>query len=144
MIAVHTRELELAEIRTPGDDSRHVRAAFPVHWEAGSAATSMVYFELDPGMHLGTHRDTPEELLVVLEGEVEATVGEERVRLGPGSVAVVPSMAPHDVRNVGEGTARVCGVFPANTMVAHFAEPFSVMGAEPTRVNGTPLPEREG
>jgi quercetin dioxygenase-like cupin family protein len=143
MQAIDTRELELAEIRSPGDETRDVRAAFPIHWQTGSTSTSMVYFELAPGMHLGAHTDSAEEVLVVLEGEVEATVGSETARIAAGGVAVVPAMEPHDVSNAGTTVARVAGIFGANATAAVFEEEFSVMGMEPTRVNGTPPPEVE-
>jgi quercetin dioxygenase-like cupin family protein len=141
MYAFETRNLDLAEIRTPGDPTRDVRAAFPLHRETGAASTAVVYFELEPGMHLGSHVDSAEEVLVVLEGEVEATVGGRRARVGAGGIVLIPSMVPHDVANVGGVTARVAGVFSANTTVSVFEQPFSVMGMEPTRVTGTPMPE---
>ena len=143
MQAIHTSALELASISSPADQTREVRAAFPIHWQTGATSTAMVYFELEPGMHLGTHIDSAEEVLVVLEGEVEATVGDESVRLAAGGVAVAPAMVPHDVRNVGATTVRVTGIFGANATAAVFEEEFSVMGMEPTRVNGTPHPEVE-
>ncbi len=143
MQTIDTTNLELAQISSPGDETREVRAAFPIHWQTGATSTAMVYFELEPGMHLGVHTDSAEELLVVFEGEVEATIGDETGRLSAGGVAVVPAMEPHDVRNVGTTTARVAGVFGANALVAMFEEEFSVMGMEPTRVNGTPPPEVE-
>lgn len=143
MYAIETDELELAEISSPGDETRDVRAAFPIHWQTGATATAMVYFELEPGMHLGRHVDSAEELLVVIAGEVEATVGEESGVVGEGGVVLVPATVPHDVRNVGEGTARVAGVFGANATVAVFDDEFSVMGMEPTRLNGTPPPANE-
>jgi quercetin dioxygenase-like cupin family protein len=141
MQAIDTSTLELADISSPGDETREVRAAFPIHWQTGATSTAMVYFELEPGMHLGTHTDSAEELLVVLEGQVEATVSEESARLAAGGVAVVPAMEPHDVSNVGSATARVAGIFGANATAAVFEKEFSVMGTEPTRVNGTPPPE---
>ena len=143
MQAIETKALELAEISSPGDGTREVRAAFPIHWQTGATSTAMVYIELEPGMHLGTHTDSAEEILVVLDGEVEATVGSESARLTGAGVAVVPAMEPHDVRNVGNATARVVGIFGANATVAVFEEEFSVMGMEPTRVNGTPPAEVE-
>jgi quercetin dioxygenase-like cupin family protein len=81
MRTVDIGKLELAEISSPTDETREVRAAFPIHWQSGATSMAMVYFELEPGMHLGTHTDSAEELLVVLEGEVEATVGSEAGRL---------------------------------------------------------------
>jgi quercetin dioxygenase-like cupin family protein len=143
MQAFDTRELELAEISSPGDDTRDVRVAFPIHWQTGSTSTAMVYFELDPGMHLGAHTDSAEEVLVVLDGEVEAAIGSRTGTLAAGGVTVVPALETHDVRNVGTETARVVGIFGANATVAVFAEPFSAMEMEPTRVAGTPPPPGE-
>lgn len=140
MYTVSTTDLELAPISSPGDPTRDVCAAFPLHREHGAASTAVVYFTLEPGMHLGRHADSAEELLIVLEGEVEAMVGDEAARVSAGGMALVPALVVHDVRNVGSTTARVCGVFSANTMVAVFEEPFSVMGMAPMRVTGTPMP----
>lgn len=141
MYAVQTQDVELAAIASPTDPTRRIRAAFPLHRDTGAASTAMVYFELEPGMRLGTHVDSAEEVLVVLDGEVEAVVAGERGRLRAGGVVLVPSMARHDVINTGTATARVCGIFSANTTVAVFEEEFSVMGGPPTRINGTPPPE---
>jgi quercetin dioxygenase-like cupin family protein len=141
MQAIDTKQLELASISSPGDGTREVRAAFPIHWQTGATSNAMVYFELEPGMRLGTHIDSAEEILVVFEGDVAVTVGSESARLPAGGVAVVPAMQPHDVRNVGSATARVAGIFGANATVAVFEDEFSLMGMEPTRVNGTPPPE---
>src|SRR5918996_3360849 len=134
MHAMQTQDLELAPITSrPADDTRDVRAAFPIHRGGGAESTSAVYFELAPGMRLGAHTDSAEEVLVVLEGEVEAIVRDERTRISAGGFAVVPANAPHDVRNAGEGTARVLGLFSSGAMIAEFEDEFSVAGGEPTR-----------
>jgi quercetin dioxygenase-like cupin family protein len=87
----------------------------------GSKALATVYFELPPGDHLGRHTDIAEELLVVLEGEIEATIGEERRTAAKGSIVLVPEMVPHDVRNIGDQPAKVLGVFGgANNIIATF------------------------
>jgi quercetin dioxygenase-like cupin family protein len=138
MLTIQTQDLALADIDSPHDPTRVVRATFPLHWQTGACATAMVYFELEPGRHLGTHTDSAEEVLVVLEGEVEATVGDQTGRVSAGGVVLVPAMAPHDVRSVGERTARVCGIFAANATVSVFEQAFSVMGAPPSCVIGTP------
>ena len=77
-----------------------------------------------------------EEVLVVLEGEVEITVGDERGRARAGAIAVVPAEVPHDVAAV-EGPAKVAGVFSANTIVSVFEDTWVPYG---TRVLGTPPP----
>jgi uncharacterized cupin superfamily protein len=40
---------------------------------------------------VGTHTDSAEEVLVVLDGEVEIVVGDERHRASAGAIAVVPA-----------------------------------------------------
>ena len=86
-------------------------------------------------MRLPRHTDSAEEVLVVLEGEIEATIGDDRARLVAGGVAVVPALVPHGAESVGERTAKVAGVFSANTIVAIFDDAFDQTGG---RVVGTP------
>ena len=78
-----------------------------------------------------------EDASVVLEGEVEAVVGDARARLRAGGLAVVPAMVPHGAVNVGPSTARVAGVFSSNTIVAIFDHAFDQTGG---RVVGSPPP----
>ena len=117
------------------NDLDGLRYAFPIAAEANSA---VVYFELDPGAMLETHTDSAEEILLVLEGSVVATVGDESGTLETGGMAVVPAHVPHGARNEGDETARVVGFFTAGTIVSHFAEPFAP-GAPTQLVNGSPV-----
>ncbi len=119
MITVDLDTFELHEEEVPGGT---LRFGYPLHSAVGTAASAAVYFELSPGAELGTHTDTAEELLVVLAGEAEALIGEERGRLRPGQLAVVPAMASHNVRNVGEQPLRVLGFFASATVVSTFAD----------------------
>jgi quercetin dioxygenase-like cupin family protein len=77
-------------------------------------------------------------LLLVLEGSIEATVGDETGRLETGAMAVVPAHLPHGARNDGDETARVIGFFTAGTIVSHFAEPLVPEGPQQI-VNGSPV-----
>jgi quercetin dioxygenase-like cupin family protein len=137
MHTVQTRELDLAPARHRDDEANVVRAAWPVHRGTGARGTAAVYFELDRGMRLGRHTDSAEEVLVVLAGEVDVVVADERRRLTAGGIAVVPAEVPHDVVGAGSGTARVTGVFPSNTIVSVFDDEWVPYG---TRVLGTPPP----
>jgi quercetin dioxygenase-like cupin family protein len=56
-----------------------------------------------------------------------------------GQVAIVPAMAPHSLRNVGEGILRVLGVFSSATLVATFEDPLAPDGPQ-VMVAGAPLP----
>jgi len=97
----------------------------------------VVLFELDPGAELVSHTDSAEEILVVLQGSAEATVGDECGPLAAGQAALVPASVPHGVRNTGSETLRVLGFFSASTILSRFEEA-PAPGAPRLFVNGAP------
>ena len=113
--------VDLNEIQTI-ENWEGMRAAFPTSSDTGSAATATVYMTFEPGAELPEHRDSAEELLVVLEGAVEASIDGEHGTLSEGQLAVVPAMAPHGFRNAGDVPARVLGFFGGSTNVATFTD----------------------
>jgi quercetin dioxygenase-like cupin family protein len=137
MIAASIDQLELSETTSSDDASLRTRTAYPISWEAGAASSAVVYFELEPGDHLGVHSHSAEELLYVVAGEVEATVGDEVERLGEGSLAVAPSGVNHDVRCVGDTKARCIGFFPSASVQSIYE---CELDPDGERVQGTPLP----
>lgn len=137
MHTIQTQQLDLAPARHRDDEANVVRAAWPLSRDTGSRSTAAVYFELDRGMRLGTHTDSAEEVIVVLAGEIDVIVGDERRRVAAGGLAVVPAQVPHDVVGAGAETARVTGVFSASTIVSVFDDEWVPYG---TRVLGTPPP----
>jgi quercetin dioxygenase-like cupin family protein len=133
MQIVNLREQELVS----NFEGHHV--VFPVSSATGNAATATVYMEFEPGAELPEHRDSAEELLVVLEGTVEAHVDGATVTMREGDLTVVPAMAAHGVRNTGDRRARVLGFFGGATNVATFTDP---QGPQAWRVFvvGAPIP----
>ena len=127
---IDLHSLDFFERTSELDPTIRVRVAFPHSSAEGTASTATVYFELEPGAHLGRHTDSAEELLLVLEGQGEATVGEESAPASAGAVVTVPAMKPHDIRNVGDGPLRVLGFFSASTVVATFDEPAAAGGPQ--------------
>lgn len=140
MLTVDLDRVELQDNSTAGGP---IRVAFPFHSAAGTGSTAAVLFELEPGSALATHTDSAEEVLHVLEGDAEAEIGDELVLLREGELAVVPAMAPHSLRNVGEGTLRVLGIFSSSTLVATFEEPLAPGGPQ-VMVAGAPIPIAAG
>src|SRR5262245_3134436 len=126
-IAVHRKEIpamnavDLAQLELmpnfPG-----LRGQFPFHSGTGTAASAVVYFEIDPGSLLPMHTDSSEETLLVLAGRGEAWVGDETAPLEEGQMALVPAMAPHGIRNVGDAVLRCVGFFASSTIVHVFPE----------------------
>ena len=56
----------------------------------------MAWIRLEPGAVVPRHDHLNEQLGVVLEGEIDLTVGDETRRLGPGGGWVIPANAPHE------------------------------------------------
>lgn len=123
MTSVNLKELELNEFVGVTDSRQHCKASFPLVGYHGSRKLATVYFELAPGDNLGSHTDSAEELLIVLEGQAEAKVGGESIMADGGSIVLVPKMVPHDIRNTGSNTVKVLGVFGGdNNIVATFEQ----------------------
>jgi quercetin dioxygenase-like cupin family protein len=139
LTTTNVQQLELHDGWWESDpDSLRARFAFPMFWATGNASTAVLYVELEPGCGGGRHTDTPEEILLILEGEVEVEIGEERDVLRAGGLALIPALVPHRFRNVGETTARIVGFFSSNVVIAEFDEPVMPVGR---RAVGTPSPE---
>lgn len=66
-------------------------------------------FEVDAHSH-ADHADC----FWVLEGEVEFTVGEDVVRVGPGAWVAAPVGVTHGFRNVGDGELRMLNIHAPN------------------------------
>ena len=72
-----------------------------------TGAIQMMWIVMPPGTHSGeapfVHEG--EECGVVLLGEVETVIGNERYVLGPGDAIYHPSTIPHRSRNIGDSDA---------------------------------------
>jgi quercetin dioxygenase-like cupin family protein len=120
-----------------------LRVSFPAHSATGTASTATVLFELDPGAELPVHSDSAEELLIIVQGTAEARVGDEVGVLETHQVGLVPPMAPHGLRNIGDDVLRVFGTFSASTVVSTFPQSFrpdAEPGVPDVFVIGAPMP----
>ena len=106
---MYTLDLAALEAQEMGGG---LSVTFPFSSATGTADTAAVYLVLEPGGALPEHTDSAEEWLV-------------------------PAIAPHSARNIGDGPARILGLFGASTNVAHFSDELApgvktlVVGAEP-------------
>src|ERR671912_2199250 len=128
MYTVRLSDLELPEGGYENDPTMRVKGNSPFSAATGAKNTAVVYFEVEPGCRLGTHTDSAEEILLILEGEAEASVGDEQGRVSAGEMAVVPAMVPHALRNVGDETVRVVGFFSSNVVASTFDRPMKPLG----------------
>ena len=124
------RTLEMLDAWYENDQAMRISVNFPFYAGTGNKSSSVVYFEIEPGHHLGTHTDSAEEILLILSGPVEARLGDETGQLSTGQAALIPQMVPHGVRNIGEETARCVGFFAAATVVSTFDQPMMPFGRQ--------------
>jgi quercetin dioxygenase-like cupin family protein len=141
MLSTRLDQLELTEYWCEADPTLRGRLSVPLATGNGAASSALIYFEHEPGEHHGRHTDSAEEIVVVLEGEAEVSVGDERARVSAGTVALIPALVPHDIRNVGEGTLRVVGFFSSAAVVSPFDELLAPFGRR-VLVLGAPDEER--
>lgn len=120
MLTVNLNELPLHTTWTENAPQQRAHSTFPFLGAQENENTSVVYVELDPNEELGTHTDSAEEVLLILEGRVEVTVGDETAVVEAPSLALVPTMVPHTLRNVGTSRVKFAGFFPSRYLVATF------------------------
>lgn len=117
------------------DPTMRVTVNFPFYAATGNESSAVVYFEIPSGHYLGTHTDSAEEILLIIGGTVEASLGEEMGHLSTGQAVLIPAMMPHGVRNIGDEPARCVGFFAAAAVVSTFDQPLMPFGQ---RAVGTP------
>jgi quercetin dioxygenase-like cupin family protein len=67
-----------------------------------SANMTFVHWTVLAGSALPPHSHPHEQVVHMIEGEFELTIDRETRRLGPGSVAIIPSNATHSGRAITE------------------------------------------
>lgn len=102
---------------------------------------SMGFVTLDPdGGQVPWHNHEQEEAYFVLEGTGEMCLGEERRTLSAGQAVAIPSLAFHQITNVGETPLKMIYVYGPAGDVAHWRQ--ELAGTLPKAgVEAPPLPE---
>jgi quercetin dioxygenase-like cupin family protein len=122
--------VEMVEAWSDDDASVRVRFGRLEDASTGTAASALFYLEVPEGHRTPRHTHTAEELVLVLEGEAEGFVGEERRRVSAGDTVVIPAHAWHGFENVGNDTFRFLGFFASGAMVHVFEEKLMPMGTQ--------------
>ena len=137
MYTANLNTLDLLEAWYENDPHMRVKVNFPFSQATGNASSAVVYFEIEPGHYLGTHTDSAEEIVLLLSGTVEASLGDEHGTLTAGQAVLIPAMIPHGIRNVGKEKARCVGFFASATLVSTFDQIIMPLGV---RAAQTPPP----
>ena len=75
-----------------------------------------------PGTGPGLHRHPYEETLIVEEGKVRFTVGENTLEATAGEIVVVPAGTPHKFVNSGSTALRQINIHPVARMATEWLE----------------------
>lgn len=141
MITSDLNKLPLLESWFEEDPGTRGKVAFPLFGATGTENLAVVYFELEPGKAIGEHTDSAEEIVLILDGTVEASLGSERGALSRGQMALVPAMVPHNLRNTGATTAKVIGFFASASVASTFSQPIMPLGRQ--QVGTPPVPRTD-
>jgi quercetin dioxygenase-like cupin family protein len=70
-----------------------------------------------------------EEIVLLLSGTVEASLGDQHGTLTAGEAVLIPAIIPHSIRTVGTEKARCVGFFSSATLVSTFDQIMMPFGA---------------
>ncbi|HXW12849.1 MAG TPA: cupin domain-containing protein [Nitrososphaeraceae archaeon] len=144
MLKVNLKSLEKMTIYGANDDlNRRVTGGFALYSAAGTKSGSAVYFELESGRELGVHTDSAEEIVYIVDGTLEITIGKEKNQISRGELGVVPVMEPHNFRNAGSNTAKVVGFFSSPNVVSTFEREFLPLNLKEFDTTKLPPPKMQ-
>ena len=78
----------------------------------GTTSSSLAHSVVEVGTGAPLHVHQADELITVLEGTLEARLGDDVQRAGPNTTVVIPPDVPHSFKSVGPGPARLLTFFP--------------------------------
>jgi quercetin dioxygenase-like cupin family protein len=133
MFSLAPDDVELSDSWLEGEADAHWRSAAGSGPSVGAAASGSSLLEVPPGRRLPRHTDSAEETIVVTAGVAEVWVEGESARVPAGGIALVPSDAPHEVRNAGEGSLRFLAVYASPDVVTRYEEEVQPAGAHEQR-----------
>ena len=81
--------------------------------ELGAESLTVLEVSLPPGARVPLHTHPGhEESMIILDGEPQATLGEEVVTLKPGDAVLAPKGVKHRMVNASDRPVRLLGIFP--------------------------------
>ncbi len=94
-----------------------------VNGELGADALTVFQLDVPPGGAIPLHvHPGHEEAMLVLEGTLEALVGDQVEQVGPGDTILAPSDAKHSLTNKSDKPARFIAIFPTTDVQRHFLD----------------------
>src|SRR6185312_9306016 len=104
---------------------------------ATNSAFSVMEFVTPPGKGVALHvHEREDELVYLLEGEIEVTLGSQKMKAVPGVMALLPRGIPHGFTTVGKKPSRVLDTILPGQFDNYFVELAALYA------DGDPSPEQ--
>lgn len=91
---------------------------------------TLIVEHIAPGDRIPLHLHPINEVIVILEGDAEVTLGEATERVTPGSVVFIPAGTPHRTVNAGASPVRIYAMFPSEQIGIEYLERNPAPGTE--------------
>lgn len=111
MPVIRSRDTQKVQ-RFPGVMRREM-----VNEALGARGLTVGELELAPGSIMPPHVHTNEEAMVITEGELEASLGDQTHLVRAGDAVLAPAGIPHGFRNLSSAPARVVFIHPVLEIV---------------------------
>jgi len=90
--------------------------------ELGADSLSISELTISPDSKVPTHTHPTEEAMVILDGELDAVLGDEVITVTPGKTVHAPAGVKHGFVNRSGSSARIYGVFPTGKVERTFVD----------------------
>ena len=123
----------------PGGGEKLNIAGSPIFHKVKSKDTNGVFSVVEivtpPGTGVAVHvHEREDELVYLLDGEIEVTLGDKKMKAIPGVLALLPRGIPHGFKNVGSKPSRVIDTILPGQFDNYFVELARLFeGGEPSR-----------
>ncbi len=88
----------------------------------GAESLSVADLTLAPGAAVSNHIHPTEEAMVILDGELEAVLGDEVVTVKEGQTVFAPPGVKHGFVNRSGASARIMAIFPTSSVERTLAD----------------------
>jgi len=91
---------------------------------------TLIVEEIAPGDRIPLHTHPINEVIVILEGNPEVTLGDDTREVGPGTVVFIPAGTPHGTQNASARPIRLHAMFPSERIGIQYLERNPAPGTE--------------
>ena len=91
---------------------------------------TLILEEIAPGERIPLHVHPVSEVIVIVEGAAEVTLGDETRRADAGTIVFVPASVRHGTRNAGSDPVRLHAMFPTERIGIEYLERNPAPGTE--------------